>query len=80
MAFVEALYQERLADAESERGAPSNPYGPTAAGWENSSIEDFLEAAIAWARDSSFGTSTGSNPPNPWRVFAQFLLAGKAYE
>jgi len=39
----------------------------------------FLESAIAWAEDSSFGEKT-KEIDNPWRKFARFLYASKIYE
>jgi len=48
--------------------------------WENGTIESFLEAALAWAKASDFGRTTEVHSRNPWRLFAQFLLAGKSYE
>jgi hypothetical protein len=73
--FVDALKNDR-------RCAKSLPI--TADGhqgeWANQSIEAYLEAANAWFADSRFGSRPGPKPSNPWRLFAQFLLAGKAYE
>lgn len=46
-------------------------------GWENPTLPQFLEAAEAWANDSSFSAS-GRTPT--WRQFAEFLYAGKVYE
>lgn len=78
--FAEALRKDReLSDAEEAKN-PSNQYGPTSQGWENGSIHQFLEAAIAWAEDSGFGRRVGIENVSPWRLFAQFLLAGKTYE
>lgn len=48
--------------------------------WANQSITRFLEAATAWAKDSSFGARPGPKPSNPWRLFADFLWAGRGYE
>ena len=48
--------------------------------WANQSIADFLKAATAWAKDSDFGERPGPKPTNPWRLFAQFLWAGRGYE
>lgn len=48
--------------------------------WENTSIESFLESAVAWAKDSNFGVSQGLLPSNPWLQFATFLYCGKIYE
>jgi len=55
-------------------------HGDGSAAWENTTIESFLEAAAAWARDSQFGQTQGLKTANPWRVFATFLYCGKIYE
>jgi hypothetical protein len=75
LAFVEALATERKHDAIAESAQPSSPYGPTAAGWENVALHDFLEAAVACARD---GDRLAAEPT--WRDMALFLLGGKGYE
>ena len=85
LTFVRALLQERLDAVDAERKHPSEPYGPDAGGWENTDIETFLEAAIAWAEGSDFGATLHfhdelSIAANPWRQFAYFLLAGSRYE
>ena len=48
--------------------------------WENTNLETFLEAAIAWAEGSEFGTRQGLSSSNPWAQFATFLYCGKIYE
>ena len=73
--FVEALAAERENDAAAETEQPSSPYGPTARGWENSTVRAFLEAAVACARD---GKWLQEQPT--WRDMAMFLLGGKGYE
>jgi hypothetical protein len=73
--FVEALAAERRTDDAREQNHPSDQYGPTAMGWENTTIHDFFEAAAACARD---GGALAEQPT--WRGFAIFLLAGKGYE
>ena len=73
--FAKSLYLERAVDDATESQIPSSPYGPTHAGWENTTIHSFLEAAVAWAIDSDFSASSD----NPWRQFARFLIAGKSY-
>jgi len=86
--FAKALIADREDEVAKEREKPSSPYGPGANGWENSTIEDFLEAAVAWAEDSEFGQmqwtpegmAKGLQEDNPWRRFANFLYAGKFYE
>lgn len=82
LAFMRALAQDRrsAAEAESKNAASPYGYGPDAGGWENTSIESFLEAAIAWAEDSNFGLKQGLAPVSPWRKFAVFLYCGKIYE
>ncbi len=52
--------------------------GSGANGWENSTIEAFLEAAVACAIDSR--NKSGHAPEPSWREFAGFLLGGKIYE
>ncbi len=44
-------------------------------GWENTTIEDFLESMRAWLDDQN------SFPEEPsWELFAATLEAGKTYE
>jgi len=65
LAFVRALAADRRGDAEH---------------WENTSIEDFLEAAGSWAEDSEFGVRQGLSSASLWKKFATFLYCGKIYE
>ncbi|HET8629293.1 MAG TPA: hypothetical protein VFL91_17870 [Thermomicrobiales bacterium] len=75
LAFDRALIADREDEVASEQAQPSSPYGPGANGWENGTIEQYMEAALAWAKDS------GQLPEEPsWRAFATFLYAGKIYE
>ncbi len=76
--FVNWLASDRADEVAKERVAPSHPMGPGINGWENSTIEAFLEAAAACAADSR--DKTGHEPEPTWREFAQFLLGGKIYE
>jgi hypothetical protein len=78
--FVEALISDRKRAAETKKEKPSSSWGPDAGGWENTSIETFLESAAAWATTSNFGLDQGLSASNPWKRFAVFLLAGKIYE
>lgn len=80
LAFARALAADRANAVASEAKTPSSPFGSDAGGWENTTIERFLEAAISWAEDSQFGTSQGISPQNPWKQFAVFLYCGKIYE
>ena len=72
--FLRELARDRGIAAAHERANPSSPYGPDAGGWENTSIEAYLESCAAWATDRPFAA------PASWRVFAEVLLAGKFYE
>lgn len=76
LAFVEALINDRY--DEVKKANPDNPSGSGVGGWQNETIESYLEAANAWARDTHFGTK--SEEQNAWKLFAQFLCAGKTYE
>jgi hypothetical protein len=80
LTFVEGLCEDRKLDAEAEGSSPSSPYGPTARGWENVTLESFLEAARRWAIDSKFGANQNLGSASPWRKFAAFLYSGKFYE
>ncbi len=80
LAFARALQQDRMEAVAAESRAPSSPYGQDAGGWENVSIESFLESAIAWAEASDFGANQGLTSTNLWKKFAVFLYCGKIYE
>jgi len=77
--FVRALVADRQDEVAKECVSPSSPYGPGANGWENGTIEAFLESASAWAAATNFGEEQGLSG-NPWRQFAAFLYCGKIYE
>jgi len=73
-AFVRALVENRERAVRLEANQTSSPHGPDAGGWENASIEAYLDACLAWAQDRSI-------PEAPsWRLFAEILLSGKYYE
>ena len=76
LAFVKALVEDRrLADRLDE-----GPYGARR-GWQNDSIADFLESAVAWTEDSDFGRNQGVPvEASPWCRAAIFLYCGKIYE
>jgi len=75
--FVRTLAADRrLADLD---GRPAIYAAPR--GWQNDTIEQFLESAVSWAEDSGFGRTQGlSEDASPWRRFAVFLYSGKIYE
>jgi hypothetical protein len=74
--FVKALAEDRREKAANEK---AYPYGGQPDGWENSTIEAYLSAAVAWAEDSS-GQPAGLSREASWRGFATFLYCGKIYE
>jgi hypothetical protein len=80
LAFIVALAKDRRQAVVAERENPTSTYGPDEGGWENTSIEDFLEAAAAWAESTNFGLTEGLAADNLWKRFAVFLYLGKIYE
>ena len=78
--FVRQLALDRAQAAELETKNPSSPYGPDAGGWENSTIESYLDAALGWAEDTDMGTTQGLSSTPSWKEFATFLYLGKIYE
>jgi len=78
--FLVVLMKDRELEAEKEKSNPSSPYEAGALGWQNLTIEDFLESAIAWAEATKDSTEHYSKPTNPWQRAAQIIHAGKTYE
>lgn len=74
LCFVQALIEDR----KTSNGV--DDFGRSDNGWENHSIEDFLEAAFAWAEATEIGASQGLANSSPWKRFATFLYCGKIYE
>lgn len=81
LAFLHALAADRADEARKEAISPSSPYGPGHNGWENTRLEDYLEAAAAWMEDNSpiAGEPMVADAPS-WRAFALILMGGKYYE
>ena len=77
--FAKALQADKEDENRKEKKKPSNPYGHGWNGWENTTIDGFLESAIAWAEDSEFGDRI-EKTDNLWKKFALFLYGGKIYE
>lgn len=73
--FVSTLAADFSFDRSERESKP--PFGPGPRGWENGSIDAFLEAAVSWAEDSDSGQTATQNP---WRRCAEILRAGKSYE
>ncbi len=77
--FARALQADKEDEDHREKENPSSPYAHGLNGWENTTIDGFLESAIAWAEDSKFGQAIEPNA-NPWKKFALFLYGGMIYE
>ena len=78
--FLSALAEDRADEVAKEKRNPSSPYGPGANGWENGTIESFLERASAWAESSRDGLEYYEKPKNPWKRCADIIYMGKIYE
>ncbi|WP_035059786.1 DUF7660 family protein [Andreprevotia chitinilytica] len=76
LTFANAL----LADRRAEANQPADDTGHASNGWENHTIEDFLDAALRWAETTHLGKTQGLNEASPWKRFAMFLYCGKMYE
>jgi predicted Ser/Thr protein kinase len=79
LVFVKALIADREDEVKKEKVNPSSPWGASANGWENGTIERYLDAAVAWAEDSR-GQPLGLPIEPSWKAFATFLYCGKIYE
>lgn len=79
LVFARALRDDKEDEMQKEWAKPSNPYSHGWNGWQNATIEGFLESAVAWAEDSDFGSKIEPTD-NPWKKFALFLYGGKIYE
>jgi hypothetical protein len=80
LAFVRALIADREDEVAKERLRPISPWGPGANGWENGTIEAYLEAALSWAEATGVGEAQGLPAKPSWKAFAVFLYCGKIYE
>ncbi|MDX9677937.1 hypothetical protein NQ186_14475 [Pseudomonas zeae] len=78
--FVAALGADFSRERALEESSPSSPYEAGARGWENGSVDTFLDAAAAWAVASSRNAQADAAVSNVWRRCAAILLAGKFYE
>ena len=78
--FLRELMSDREREVALEKDNPSSPYEAGPLGWQNITIENFLESAIAWSEDSDQPNEHYSKPDNPWARVAQILHAGKTYE
>ena len=79
LVFVKAMVADREEAVKLEKENPSDPYGEDINGWENWSIEHFLESAVACTEDCNKRDGIKNQEPT-WYEFASFLYAGKIYE
>jgi len=79
MTFSRALLADKIDKNSKDDKKKYSPYCSDWNGWENSTIEDFLESSIAWAEDSNFGENI-EEIESTWKKFALFLYCGKIYE
>lgn len=80
LVFVQKLIEDWKDEVRKEEASPSPPFSRGANGWENGSIDTFLDAAADRAECTNFGISQGASPDNLWQGFARFLYMGKIYE
>ena len=78
--LLQMMALDRQDEQQKELARPSSPYSAGANGWENGSIEDFLEAAAAWAEATSQTTNLGAEGSDAWRRAAMIIVAGAFYE
>lgn len=84
--FLRVLSADRRDEVRKEMEDPSSPYGPGANDWEHGTIEDYLDAAAAWAEDWNRIAQVGKTPGmkkltgSPWQKCALILAMGKVYE
>ena len=76
--FVKALIADREDEVKQEKEGLGSSYQSGANGWENGTIESFLEASVACTEDH--GDETILSEKASWQSFAQFLYVGKIYE
>jgi hypothetical protein len=82
-AFIRLLQMmavDRHNEEQKELARPSSPFSAGANGWENCSIETFLEAAAAWGEDTSRTAKPGAEASDVWRRAAMIVVAGAFYE
>jgi hypothetical protein len=78
--FLQVLMEDRIDEIEKVKLNPSSPYDPGINGWENTTIEDFLESAVVWGEGSIDGLEFYKKPENTWKRVADIMYMGKLYE
>jgi len=75
--FLGLLGTDFALEKQIEAKNPPPPYSSGALGWENGSIDAFLEQACEWGKAK---TPLRSQSSNPWRECAEIIHMGKVYE
>ena len=78
--FIRQLQADREDEVTQTEKRPVDMLSRGANGWENHTIEAFLDAGANWAETTKFGVTQGLSGNNPWQQFAVFLYCGKIYE
>ena len=76
LVFAKALYEDKEDETIKNRVNALPQLFEGSNSWQNTSIEGFLESAIAFTEDSP----QWQGEKNLWRKFALFLYGGKIYE
>jgi hypothetical protein len=76
--FAQALLADWQDEVEQMKLRPLQTGASGPNGWENRTIEMFLEAMIAWSKDRHH--ERPFNDPPSWGLFAVMLLMGSRYE
>jgi hypothetical protein len=78
VAFVSALIKNRCDADELRQQNPEKYKWSSVLGWENGSIDTYLDAALSCFED---GKRQDDKPEEiTWKKFAEFLYGGKIYE
>lgn len=78
--FANALLNDRIAEVNAQNKKETDDCGRGPLGWENHTIEDFLEAANSWAESTNLGATQDLGNTSPWKRCATYLYCGKIYE
>ena len=74
-AFLRILLVDLRAEQAEDVATPAGGYRLRLRGWENLTLEQFLDGMLAWSEDAP-----GRSQAPSWHEFGQLLLAGKSYE
>jgi hypothetical protein len=78
LSFVQALIWDREDSVAKENQAPEAQRGYGAFGWQNTTIEAYLEAALRYVQEHPEDRDISPEPS--WKAFAEFLYVGSIYE